>query len=354
MVKPQAIQRNSGNPILKINDFKPSKPGLKIIGAFNPGACYFNNETILLVRIAETCEQKEGWIRVPVIKQNVGKYEIVFNEWKADGKHVMDLSDPRKFEIDGQQYLSSVSHLRLARSKDGIHFNVAAEPFLFPSQPDEIYGIEDVRITQIEDIFYLTYTAISGDGHGVNLASTKDFINIKRHGMIFPPQNKDSCLFPEKVNNRYIAFHRPYPDSFGKQSIWYAESPDLIHWGEHSCVLRPRDNKWEKEKIGAGPQPIKTPEGWLFLYHGCGQDSVYTLSLCLLDIKNPRRILKQSIAPVMFPEKEYEKTGFFANVVFSNGWVEHPDGRVFIYYGAADNSVCLAETTVNDLLKVFE
>ncbi len=354
MPESKIVQRHPENPILRIDDFKPSKTGLKIIGAFNPGACYFNGEIILLVRVAEAWEEKQGWVRAPVIKQTVNTYDITFYEWETNGLHAIDTNDPRKFSIDGKHYLTSVSHLRLARSKDGVHFKVDPEPFLFPSASDEIYGVEDVRITQIADTFYMTYTAISGDGHGVNLASTKDFINIKRHGMIFPPQNKDACLFPEKINNRYVAFHRPSPDSFGKPSIWYAESPDLMHWGQHSCVLRPRNNKWEKEKIGAGPQPIKTPEGWLFLYHGCGHDSVYTLSLCLLDFNDPRRILKQSTTPMISPEREYEKTGFFANVVFANGWVEYPDGRVFIYYGAADCSVCLVETSVNELLSFLE
>ncbi len=345
------VKRNPHNPILKETNLKPSTEGLKIIGVFNPGACLFGDEIILLARVAETCEQEEGWVKIPIIKLNEGHPHLEILKWKENSSHTFDKSDPRKYLIDGRQYLTSISHLRLMRSKDGVHFTIDSKPFLSPATPEEIYGVEDVRITKIGDTYYMAYTAVSGEGHGVGLASTNDFIHIERHGMIFPPLNKDLCIFPEKIQNKYIALHRPLGDTFGKPSIWYAESPDLLHWGNHSCLMRPGDNEWEEEKIGAGPQPIKTPDGWLLLYHGCGRNSIYSLFLCLLDMHDPRKILKRGTAPILIPEDKWEKNGFFPNVVFSNGWVLMPDGTVKIYYGAADNSVCMVEAIMDIVLK---
>lgn len=345
------IQRNSKNPILKTDNLKPTADGLKILGVFNPGACRLGDEIILIMRVAEACEPEKGWLKVPVMQFEQGEFCLKILSWKKNGRHNIDTSDPRKFMIDGKLYLSCLSHLHLARSRDGIHFDVSEEPFIFPENQEEAFGTEDCRISQIGDTYFLTYTAVSGDGYGVALATTQDFVHFERYGMIFPPQNKDACFFPEKIRERYIALHRPLVTYFGKPSIWYAESHDFVHWGNHSCVLRPNDNQWEQEKIGAGPQPIKTPEGWLLLYHGCGRNYVYSLSLCLLDLEDPRHILKRSRVPILIPEDAWEKVGLFPNVVFSNGWVQEPDGFLRIYYGAADSSICLAETTVDDLLK---
>jgi len=343
------VERNAQNPIITIDNLKPSADGLEIIGVFNPAACRFGDETVLVMRVAEACPPEDGWIKIPVMDvTEEPKLEI--RSWKIDDLPDLDLSDPRKYTIGGKIVLTSISHLRIARSADGVNFTIEQNPDLHGLTRDEIYGIEDPRITRIGDTYYMAYTAVSDDGYGVSLMSTADFTHFTRLGMIFPPQNKDACLFPEKVNSRYIALHRPTIDSWGKPSIWYSDSADLIRWGSHSCILRPRDNRWEYEKIGAGPQPVKTPEGWLLLYHGCGYDSVYSLHLCLLDLNDPHRILKQGDRPVLAPEQECEKQGFFPNVVFSNGWVEQPDGTVRIYYGAADRSICVAETTVDDLL----
>ena len=345
------IKRHPQNPIIRIDDLKPSFEELKVVGVFNPAACRMGNETILLARVAEACEPEEGWLKVPIIKFKERRPGLEILSWKENGPHSMEISDPRKYLIDGRMYLTSISHLRLARSRDGVHFTFSDQPFLFPATSYESFGVEDARITRIKETFYITYTVVSGDGYGVGLASTQDFDKVERHGMILPPPNKDTCIFPEKINNYYVALHRPIAGFFSKPSIWYAESPDLLHWSNHSCLLRPKDNRWEYEKIGAGPQPIKTSEGWLLLYHGCGYDSVYSLHLCLLDLEEPRRVLKRGNCPILTPEDEWEKSGFFPNVVFSNGWIEHPDRLVQIYYGAADECICLAETTVNDLLK---
>ena len=350
MTDQQIVKRNPENPILTINDLEPSYQELKVVGVFNPGATTFGDETILLARVSETVEPEEGWAKSPIMQFDGGEPRLKIMAWKEDGPNELDTSDPRKFKVDGRFSLTSISHLRLARSKDGVHFTFDSEPFLSAHSLDEALGVEDCRITRIDDVYYITYTAVSRDGHCVGLATTKDFVAVERHGLILPPANKDSCIFPEKIGDVYAILHRPLENLFSKPSIWYAESPDLIHWGDHYCLLRPNENYWEEIKIGAGPEPIKTSEGWLLLYHGSGHDSIYSHMLCLLDLEDPRKILKRSNAPIIIPEDKWEKEGFFPNVVFSNGWVRGEDGGIRIYYGAADDSICLAETTEDELL----
>jgi predicted GH43/DUF377 family glycosyl hydrolase len=345
------LQRNPQNPILTIDDVTPTSDELKVIGVFNPGACKHGDEYILIARIAESCIQEDGWFKVPVMNFDGEKPAMEVKAWKSSE---IDLTDPRKFWYKSQIYLSSISHLRIARSMDGVNFTFDAEPFMFAERPDEAFGVEDTRVTKIGDTYYLTYTAVSKDSHGVGLASTTDFKNVKRHGMILPPENKDTCLFPEKINDKYMALHRPNSDRYSLPSMWYCESPDLNHWGNHFCVLRPNDSNYESQKIGVGPEPIKTEKGWLVLYHGAGGDSIYTLHICLLDRDDPRKVLKRSRNPILIPHDPWEKKGFFPNVVFSNGWIKEKDGRILIYYGAADDSICLAETTLDDLLRFLD
>jgi predicted GH43/DUF377 family glycosyl hydrolase len=195
---------------------------------------------------------------------------------------------------------------------------------------------------------------VSPDSWATSLVSTRDFKDVQRHGLIFPPQNKDVCLFPERIHGRYCALHRPHNSGFGRPSIWYAESPDLIHWGGHQCLIRPRDNDWENERIGGGAPCLKTPAGWLQIYHAANRDNTYRLFTLLLDLEDPRRVLKRASRPLIEPETDYETEGFFGRVIFCNGTVQLDDGGVWIYYGAADQTTCLAETTLEELLASLE
>ncbi|MFP4522720.1 MAG: glycosidase, partial [Fibrobacterota bacterium] len=162
--------------------------------------------------------------------------------------------------------------------------------------------------------------------------------------------NKDVALFPEKINGKYRALHRPHNEGFGKPSIWYGESPDLIHWGNHKCIARPYDTKWECMKIGGGSSPIKTDQGWLTIYHGKGENQIYSLGLILMDLEDPSKIIKRTEEPVLVPETDYETKGFFPNVVFTNGAVKKDNGEVYIYYGACDETTNLAVSDIDSLL----
>lgn len=347
----EIIKKYKKNPIITPDMVKPSNDEYEVRGVFNPGAVAFGKETILLVRVAETCSQKEGFARVPIIKMEGGDARPEVLEVSLDDPYVA-LKDTRGIVYKGVDYLSTLSHIRLARSRDGYNFKVDDQPFLFPSSPEEMFGVEDARVTRIKDTFYINYTAVCSDGWATALARTRDFKKIKRMGLIFCPQNKDVSIFPEKIGGKYRALHRPNNSGFGRPSIWCAESTNLTQWGNHKCIARPRNNRWEKMKIGGGAPGIKTKEGWLQIYHGKGVKQVYSLWAMLLDKDDPSKVLKRGKTPLIKPEERYEKNGFFSNCVFSNGMVKRGE-RLFIYYGSCDNYVCVAETTVKKLLSTL-
>ncbi|NWF90614.1 MAG: glycoside hydrolase family 130 protein [Ignavibacteriaceae bacterium] len=250
------------------------------------------------------------------------------------------------------------SSLVLARSKDGYNFKVDALPVLTPEMHQNCYdyvkwGIEDVRITLIENKYYLTYTGYSKYMPLVILTETEDFSNFIIHGPISEPSNKNCALFPEKINGFYWKIDRPSAES--RKDIWLSQSPDLLHWGKYKFLAEPFQGSWEQDKIGSSSPPIKTDEGWLMLYHGVrgfGLGSIYKIGVLLLDLNEPWKIKGRTKAPILQPEMEYERVGDVMNVVFSCGWIKEDNGDVKIYYSGADTNICLAETSIDFLLSV--
>lgn len=345
------ITKYKGNPVIKPVDVQPSMKEYVVHGAFNPGATVFNDEILLFLRVAEGCKPREGFVRTPVYRFENGTSHPDILEVRADDPEVQ-LKDTRGVVYKGQDYLSTMSHIRIARSRDGLHFTVDPEPFIYPVNGTERYGVEDARVVNVDGRYYINYTAVSPDSWATALAVTDDFVAVERLGLIFHPENKDVAIFPERINGMYHALHRPNNSGFGRASIWYAQSPDLVHWGGHKCILRPRDTEWESMKIGGGAPPIKTDQGWLIITHGKGDGQKYSLCCVLLDLNEPWRVIRRADEPLLMPTEAYETDGFFGNVVFSNGVVEK-DGQVYIYYGAADESACVAITDINSLLSGF-
>lgn len=346
-MKNYTMRRHGDQPILITADVAPAEPGFVVLGAFNPAACRYGDEILLLLRVAEAPlpdPSQPNTIAVPIVQfdPKTGEAELMIKRFPEPAEPY----DPRVLTIDGQAYLTSLSHLRLARSYDGVHFSIDPHPFLFPARPDESFGIEDARITKIDDTYWITYTAVSENGPGVGLAKTTDFIHIERVGLVLPPPNKDACLFPQRINGKLMMLHRPMVSDIGKPSVWICESDDGVHWGNHRFVFGASGEAWEFQKIGAGPEPVLTNDGWLVLYHGASQNHEYALALALLDRNDPGQLLERSDAPLLTPELVWEREGFFPNVVFSNGWVlrqpNQPEGGWWVYYGAADSGVGLA------------
>jgi predicted GH43/DUF377 family glycosyl hydrolase len=264
-----------------------------------------------------------------------------------------DFADPRIVrdvtKVAGFEYLTSLSYVRIGRSKDGHRFTVDDEPFVYPSGRLETYGIEDPRVTQIGDTYYVYFSAVSPVGIGVNLVSTKDFKTVTPHGMIFCPDNKDVLIFPEKVNGKYYALHRPTVKSIGWPEIWIAESENLLYWGGHKHIVGLRPGMWDGGRIGGGAVPFRTDKGWLELYHGATPDHRYCMGAVLLDLDDPTKVIARSEKPVLEPEAEYEKHGFFGDVVFSCGVLVQGD-VVKMYYGVADTSMACAELSLQEIM----
>ena len=338
--------RFPANPILRPSDIRPSRAGMEVACVLNPGAFRYQGRTGLLLRIAERPVQEPGWISTPVLDPvKEGGIDIV----RFPAAECTWIEDARIFSHQGRGYLTTLSHLRLAWSDDGVKFTVDEKPTLLGDGPWEAFGIEDSRVTEIDGTYHLTYTAVSDAGFGVGYSSTRDWKTFQRHGVIIPPPNKDFALFPEKIGGYYYALHRPTHHNLGGPYIWISRSPDLLHWGDHHCVARPRPGMWDSQKLGAGAEPIKTDKGWLEIYHGVAKDSRYCLGLLLFDLHDPRKVLARSELPVMKPTEPYELTGFFGNVVFTNGHVVDGD-KITMYYGASDEVICGATLSLKALL----
>jgi len=340
--------RFEANPILRPANVPASQEGLAVECVLNPGAFRYRGRTGLLLRVAERATPRPGFVATPV-RDDEGAVEIL--EF-ADDESV-DRSDPRAIRRGNDVYLTTLSHLRLAWSDNGVNFEVVDRPTIAGLGAVERYGVEDCRVTEIEGTFYLTYTEVSPDGYGVGLISTSNWSEFTRHGMILPPPNKDCALFPERIDGQYLALHRPSTVGLGGSFIWLARSPDLIHWGEHVCLLRTRPGMWDSARVGAGASPIRTPHGWLEIYHGANHENRYCLGGLLLDPNDPEKILARSTHPIMEPLADYEQTGFFGNVIFTNGHTLDGD-ELTVYYGAADEVMCGARFSITEILQTLE
>ena len=253
----------------------------------------------------------------------------------------------------GQDYLTTMSHLRLVASEDGVHFREHAVPhtagagyFGGPFLARAIWNRMASRIAA----WSRSATPITSPSPrsrrtawAWGFAAPATGVNFRQHGMIFPPHNKDCAIFAEKIGGRYYALHRPSSPELGGNYIWIAESPDLDHWGNHRCIAHSRKGMWDSARVGAGGAPIRTPQGWLEIYHGATANPTrYCLGALLLDLDEPWKVLARSNDPIMEPLADYEQVGFFGNVVFTNGHLVDGD-EVTIYYGASDSVICGAK-----------
>ncbi|WP_019122176.1 glycoside hydrolase family 130 protein [Brevibacillus massiliensis] len=343
-----AVYRSDRNPIIKPSDIPPYIKDYEVIGVFNAGVMRYGDEILLLLRVAERPPQDDPrYCLTPFY--NLQKDAVDVNRLEK-GLPGYDFSDARGVGTPTGSLLTSISYLRIARSKDGIHFTIDDRPALFPENQYEIYGIEDCRITRIDDTYYINYSAVSNLGITTCLASTKDFVSIHREGVIFQPDSKNITIFPQKIHGKYYALHRPSSSSFGKPSIWLAESPDLLCWGNHRIVMGCREGMWDEARIGASCVPIKLDQGWLEIYHGSDHQNRYCLGAVLLDTDQPWRVVARCEQPIMKPEADYEVEGFFGNVIFSCGALYEED-KVKIYYGAADTSMCYVEIKLEEIIE---
>lgn len=342
-------KRCEQNPLISPKDLTAEIKDMEIACLLNPGVFKYKEKIWLLIRVAERPIQKKGQISFPVYNS---KGEIEVLSFSKDDP-LLDASDSRVIGYKGKNYLTTMSYLRLVSSDDGIHFKDDPNyPSIFGKGDLESYGIEDCRVASTQDGYYLTFTEVSPVAVGVGLIHTNDWQNFTHCGMIFPPHNKDCALFEEKIGEKYYALHRPSSPELGGNYIWLAESPDRIHWGNHKCIATTREGKWDCARVGAGASPIKTTKGWLEIYHGADVNNRYCLGALLLDLDDPSKVIARSEEAIMEPTATYEQTGFFGNVVFTNGYFVTGD-TIIMYYGASDEVICRAELSISKILDIL-
>jgi len=346
------IRRLFNACLCRPGDLRPSRDDLEIVGTFNPGAVAFGDEVILLVRVAERPrERRAGYTALPRWQTGAG----LTVDWIANDE--IDSLDARVVQrkCDGLVRLTFASHLRILHSGDGRSIDREDDARFEPHGEFEEFGVEDPRITRIGDKYWFTYVAVSRHGPATALASTTDFQTFTRHGVIFPVENKDVVLLPEPIDGEYVALHRPLGGTpFTQPEIWLARSPDMIHWGRHE-VLRASVSGWDAGRVGAGAPPIRSPDGWLEIYHGSARPAgnsgvgAYSAGALLLDLDEPHRIVRKALEPILVPEANFEQEGFVPNVVFPTGVVDRGD-TLLIYYGAADTVSAVVELSKPDIL----
>ena len=291
----ELFTRYPQNPIITPGTFP------EVVNAvLNPAATMFDGQTLLLLRV----EDRTGISRLVVATSADG-----FTQWQIDPRRGL-VPDPERFE--------------------------------------EHWGIEDPRITKVDDEYLIVYTGFSLGGPLVCLAATKDFVTFERRGVLHPPDDKDAALFPERFGDRWALIHRPAPTTPGLGThLWISWSPDLRYWGGAQILLPARRGAWwDANKVGLGPPPLLTDRGWLLCYHGVrttASGSIYRLGLALLDRDDPSIVLQRGREWVFGPSTAYECTGDVPNVVFPCGWVLDDDGDTLrLYYGSADSVVGVA------------
>lgn len=297
----EVFRRVRDRPILT-----PDHLPCEVAATFNPGAAWFDNEVLLLLRV----EDRRG-----------------------------------------------VSDLHVARSRNGVDgWRIDDEPLLAPGHPDfpfEEWGCEDARITPLPDgQWVIAYTAYSRYGPTVALATTRDFVTVNRLGAVLSPLNKDAALLPRKFQDRWFMLHRPVAG--GQEHIWYIFGhDDLVHWSLPGVLLPEQGGPWwDGLKVGVGAPPLLTDDGWLLIHHGAKEvagNLIYRLGLSLLARDDPRQLLRRASPWVFAPEADFERNGVAPNVVYTCGALQQGD-EIWMYYGAADTTVGLAIAKTADLL----
>ncbi len=251
-----------------------------------------------------------------------------------------------------------IQRLHVGKSADGVHWDLDDEPIRFMNEDGGYNEFEygyDPRVCKIEDKYYVTWCNGYKGFPTIGIAETTDFKTFIQHENAFLPFNRNGVLFPRKINGNYAMISRPSDNGhtpFG--DVFYSESPDMTFWGKHKHVMSPTGG-WQSTKVGGGPVPIETDEGWLTIYHGVLTSCngfVYSAGAAILDSEKPWIVKYRTKPYIIAPREIYECVGDVPNVVFPcTNLCDADTGRIAVYYGAADTVIGMAYTTVDDLAK---
>ena len=286
------------------------------------------------------------------------------NRWPYTVNAVMNAGAA---EVEGSTVLlcrvedrRGLSHLTVARSRNGFSNWVVDEKPLLEADPEleyECWGVEDPRITWVEELklWVIAFTSFGPGGPGLSLATTRDFRTVERLGLVRAPEDKNGALLPHRVGGDFILFHRPVTHLTHRADIWLSRSKDLELWHPPEPVMGARPGGWwDSARIGIGPPPLETSEGWLMIYHGVRQTvagALYRAGLALLDLEEPTRVRRRCAEWILGPREDYELMGDVPGVVFPCGLVNHPGSdELRLYYGAADSCIAMATASKAEVL----
>ena len=294
-----------------------------------------HNEPVL------TPNAKHGWEKAAVFNTAVlyedNKFHLFYRA--SDKPFFLDTEKP---ELENK----FTSVIGCAVSEDGINFERYEKPLIEPFGVNDNWGVEDPRVTKIDDTYYMVYSAFGGQSWNnvkISIVTTKDLKNWGKGRILLDEEpNKDAALLSEKVNNKFFLFHRRVP------SIWTAVSEDLTNWEDHRIIMEPREGKWDSKKIGIAGPPVKIKDGWLLIYHGVDHNNVYRLGAALLDKDDPNKVLARQDEPILEPELDWEVNGLVPNVVFSCGGCI-ANNFLYVYYGGADTCIGVAGIEVDKI-----
>ncbi len=368
--------------LLKPEDIKPTSSKFEVLSVMNPGVCRLENGNIILyVRVIEKLKKydtKNHFYSPRYVGKKKDKFEIKIDKFSK--KSIMDYNEVACEFKNGTKRLSFISHFRkvILDKKGERILSIDKKPSFFGLSWDGELGVEDARITKIENLYVMTYVALSKkDNISTSYAISNDCLNWYRRGIIFKEQNKDVVIFPEMINKKYVAFNRPEGNfQFSPPHIWISFSKDLEFWGDSKSLNITKEKDWDYGRIGAGPPPIKTPEGWLLIYHTVREKkesakdegflkktfaheeidmTYYYASAALFDLKNPRKILKKSLKPILSPTKKHQKSLFEdKKVIFPTGMVMSENGKdVLIYSGAGDGVTTFRKISLDEIMKTL-
>jgi predicted GH43/DUF377 family glycosyl hydrolase len=323
-----------------------------------------HSTTIAYDNMPSSSSHSDGCSETPLFTRYRGNPILTRKDWPYPVNSVFNagatlLKNGETLLLCRVEGCSGLSHLCAARSANGVDaWIIDPKPTLMASPhefPEEIWGIEDPRITYVPELdkYAVAYTSFSRGGPGVSLAMTTDFQNFERFGVIMHPEDKDAALLPRRIGNYWALIHRPVT-TLGAH-MWISYSPDLHHWGSHKIMLEARRGGWwDANKIGLCSPPIETAKGWLTIYHGVrntASGSIYRLGLALFDLAKPELCLQRGDCWMFGPEASYERGGDVNDVVFPCGQTIAADGdTIHLYYGAADSCMALATGSIRTLL----
>ena len=368
--------------LLSPENITPSSTKFEVIGTMNPGVARLSNgDIVLYVRVIEKLKKTddEKYCYAPRFSGEE-KFKITIDKFpKSEIKDFSDLDFTFK---DNTKRLTFISHFRrVVLDSSGFKVkSIEQKPSFSGLEWDGELGVEDPRITKIKDLYVMTYVGLSRTGNvSTNLAISNDSKKWYRRGIIFGHQNKDVTIFPELINHKYLAFNRPEGNfNFTSPNIWLSFSQDLTYWGESFALEITHKGKWDSGRVGAGPPPLKTKHGWLFIYHGVinrhirkeksisdflrehfiKEDKeeefrdIYCAGALLLDLYNPKKIIAKSEKPLILPIRKYEK-GTFENkdVFFPTGLILDKNGSdVLIFSGGGDVVTTVKKFSLQEII----